>query len=90
MIVSIMCIINIIFIFLLSSVILEDKNLLKIITLTFSFFYIEYLAISSFYLYFDFFQVENTLYVMTILNAVCSIIVFKKAIIRWILFLYII
>ena len=80
MIVSIMCIINIIFIFLLSSVILEDKNLLKIITLTLSFFYIEYLAISSFYLYFDFFQVENTLYVMTILNAVCSIIAFKKAI----------
>lgn len=78
MITGALAIVNFICLLLFSGVVLENKNILRVATLSLSLFYIEYLAVSALLLYADMFHVLWCLYVQTVINVVLLITVFSK------------
>lgn len=78
MIIGTLAIANFICLLLFSSVILENKNILRVATLSLSLFYIEYLTVSALLLYADAFHVLWCLYIQTVVNIVLLIAVFSK------------
>ena len=78
MITGVLAIANLTCLLLFSGVVLENKNILKVATLSLVLFYVEYLAVSAFFLYTDMFYVLWCLYTQTVINVVLLIAVFPK------------